>query len=212
MGLLYHESLYAKYINLACTKLLGYKKMIETKRLYIRKPLLGDAKPVNDAIKRSLPELQRWMPWAKDPSLATTKTFIDAGMKQWESDQQTEFPMIIALKDSQQIIGASGYNNQSNIDVPMYEIGYWLDTPLTGQGYATELTAALTEHAFMKYQAARVQIKIQASNQRSRKVAERCGFALEARLQKHCVDCQSGMPADDLIYAMFHLYQLIREG
>ncbi|QDP73276.1 GNAT family N-acetyltransferase [Legionella israelensis] len=183
--------------------------MIETERLLIRKPMLGDAKPLNDAINRSLAELQRWMPWANDPSLATTEKFIEGAMKQWDSDKQTDFPMIVVLKATGQIIGASGYNNQSNKDVPFYEIGYWLDTHYTGQGLATELTAALTHYAFTEYQAARVQIKIQAANERSRNVAERCGFTIEARLHHHCIDCQTGEPADDLIYAMFDLDQLI---
>jgi RimJ/RimL family protein N-acetyltransferase len=65
------------------------------------------------------------------------------------------------------------------------------------------------EYAFTKYQAARVQIKTEATNERSRKIAERCGFTLEARLHNHCFDCQTGKPADDLIYAMFDVNQLI---
>jgi RimJ/RimL family protein N-acetyltransferase len=183
--------------------------MIETDRLLIRKPILGDAKTLNEAINRSLAELQRWMPWAKDPSLATTEQFIEDTVKQWGSDKQSDFPMIVVLKATNQIIGASGYNNQSDKDVPFFEIGYWLDSQYTGQGLATELTAALTEYAFTNYQAARVQIKTEAANERSRKVAERCGFTIEARLHNHCIDCQTGKPADDLIYAMFDVNQLI---
>ena len=36
---------------------------IETERLILRPPKLGDEKPLNQAINRSLSELQRWMPW-----------------------------------------------------------------------------------------------------------------------------------------------------
>lgn len=79
-------------------------------------------------------ELQRWIPWAKDPSLATTEQFIEEAVKQWGSDKQSDFPMIVVLKATNQIIGASGYNNQSNKDVPFFEIGYWLDTQYVGRG------------------------------------------------------------------------------
>ena len=55
--------------------------LIETPRLILRTPQAGDAKPLNDAINRSLPELQRWQPWAFDPSLETTTKFINDSIK-----------------------------------------------------------------------------------------------------------------------------------
>lgn len=51
--------------------------LIETPRLILRTPQDGDAKPLNQAINNSLAELQRWQPWALDPSLKTTEKFIN---------------------------------------------------------------------------------------------------------------------------------------
>ena len=57
--------------------------MIITERLIIRPPKAGDAKPLNDAINRSLAELQRWIPWAIDPGLKPTEDFIKKGIEHW---------------------------------------------------------------------------------------------------------------------------------
>jgi hypothetical protein len=46
--------------------------VIETDRLILRPPHTGDETPLNEAINRSLFALQRWMPWAADPSFEPT--------------------------------------------------------------------------------------------------------------------------------------------
>jgi RimJ/RimL family protein N-acetyltransferase len=85
----------------------------------------------------------------------------------------------------------------------MYEIGYWLDTQYTGLGLATEVVSALTTVAFESFKAVRVQVIMQADNVASKRVAEKCGFALEAILKKYRLDCLSGQPADDCIFVRF---------
>lgn len=182
--------------------------MITTERLIIRQPKIGDAKPLNDAINRSLSDIARWMPWANDPSLKTTEEYIEKGIRQWSNKVQTEFPMIIELKNNSQIISASGFNEKSQPDVPMYEIGYWIDSQYTGNGYISEAVSALTQFAFDVYNAARVQICAQVENIKSRAVAERCGFENEAILKNYRNDCLSGKPCDEAIYACFSKEQL----
>lgn len=140
--------------------------MIQTERLIIRPPKRGDAKPLNDAINRSLNELSRWMPWASDPSLKATEEFINRGIEHWNKEYQIEFPMIIELKSTNQIIGASGFNEKSRPDVPMFEIGYWIDTQYAGNGYITEAVNAITQFAFNELNAVRVQISAQADNKK----------------------------------------------
>lgn len=51
--------------------------VFETDRLILRPPQLEDEMPLKEAINRSLPALQRWMPWAADPSFEPT-------MRLWE--------------------------------------------------------------------------------------------------------------------------------
>lgn len=184
------------------------KLHIETPRLIIRPPKLGDAKPLNDAINRLLDVLEHWMPWASDPSLKTTETFIQKGIDEWNSKAQQIFPMIVVLKSTGEIISASGYNESSNLSVPSFEIGYWIDSKHSGHGYVTECVIALTRYAFDHLNAVRVQIKTQKKNEKSQAVARRCGFKQEAILGKVVMDCKTKTPADQLIFACFNTEKL----
>ncbi len=175
--------------------------IIETERLLIRPPQLGDAKPVNLAINQSLHEIRRWMPWASDPSLETTEDFINRGIKYWQENQPKELPMIIQLKSTREIISASGFNEKSNFEVPMFETGYWLDTKFTGKGFMTEAIIAITRFAFEHFSAVRVQISAQKENIKSINVAKRAGFIEEATLKNFRLDCLSKKPCDEVIYA-----------
>ena len=176
---------------------------IETERLILRPPKLGDERPLNQAINRSLPELQCWMPWAKDASMQPTIRYVKEGILSWEAEKPRNFPLVIIHKESQQIIGSSGFNVRSKPEIPLFEIGYWLETTYTGQGLATEMVRALTHFAFNSFQAARVQIVTQVGNQASRRIAEKCGFILEATLKNYCEDPFSGKPADDCVFVRF---------
>lgn len=58
---------------------------IETPRLIIRPVYLGDEFPLNQAVNNSLDLLQKWQPWAKDPSIEATRDFVQQGVFAWES-------------------------------------------------------------------------------------------------------------------------------
>jgi len=182
--------------------------IIETERLVIRPPRLTDAKPVNLAINRSIQEIGRWMPWASDPRLETTEEFIRRGIQYWQEPHPKELPLIIELKSTGAIISASGFNEKSNFAVPMFETGYWIDTQYAGQGFITEATIAITRFAFDYFSAVRVQICVQKENTKSINVAKRAGFTEEAVLKNYRVDCLTGKPCDEVIYACFDKQQL----
>jgi RimJ/RimL family protein N-acetyltransferase len=177
--------------------------IIETERLLIRPPKSGDAKPVNLAINQSLNEISRWMPWALDPSLETTEDFIRRGIESWKASQPKELPMIIELKSTGEIISASGFNEKSNFEVPMFETGYWINTEFAGNGFITEAITAIARFAFEHFSAVRVQICAQKENIKSINVAKRAGFIEEAVLKNFRIDCLSNKPCDEVIYACF---------
>jgi RimJ/RimL family protein N-acetyltransferase len=84
--------------------------------------------------------------------------------------------------------------------VPRFEIGYWVRRCFVGQGYITEAVRGVTRFAFETLGARRVEIRCDARNERSRRVAERSGFELEATLRNHAV-AVDGELRDTLIYA-----------
>lgn len=175
----------------------------ETPRLIIRKPQLDDAVIINKAINRSLHALQKWEPWSKDPRLSVTQDFIKKAIHSWNTPSQNDFPMIVEEKNTNTIICVTGFNDKSDPLVPYYEIGYWIDSKYSGNGYVTEAVNAITRLAFDKFSAVRVQIASQEENYKSIAVAKRCGFEKEATLKRSRKDCISGEPKNTIILACF---------
>jgi RimJ/RimL family protein N-acetyltransferase len=84
--------------------------------------------------------------------------------------------------------------------VRKFEIGYWVRTGFEGRGYVTEAAAALERLAFEQLAARRVEIRMNDRNERSWRVAERLGFALEGIQRRDSLD-PSGAPRDTRVYA-----------
>lgn len=174
---------------------------IETPRLIIRPVQLGDELALNKAINNSLNLLQKWQAWAKDPSLEATRGFIERGVFAWGSCTIEDFPMVAIHKQDQKIIGASGYNDRSNIHKGVYEIGYWCDIDYQGKGYVTEYANALTRYAFESLKATKVMILMQTENTKSIAVAERLKFNKEGTQDRDLIDCVSGKPEQNYLYS-----------
>lgn len=179
-------------------------KQIETPRLIIRPIQLGDEIEISAAINCSLVSLQRWMPWAKDPSFKTTEQFVKNAVKDLSMKNFREFPLAVIHKKDNKIISATGFSEKSEFDIGVYEIGYWIDSNYSGQGYVTEYVAALSRFVFEHLHGIRIQITAHVDNEKSIAVAKRCGFEYEATLKHHRLDCQTRRPADSDLYALIN--------
>ena len=51
-------------------------KQIETPRLIIRPVQLGDEIELNKLVNNSIGLLQKWIPWANDPSIEATRAMV----------------------------------------------------------------------------------------------------------------------------------------
>ena len=72
---------------------------------------------------------------------------------------------------------------------------------MQGRGYVTEVVRELTAVAFRDLAANRVEMRCDSRNQRSRRVAERAGFRLEAELR--CDDrANDGSLRDTIVYVL----------
>ena len=77
---------------------------ITTPRLIIRPVQLGDEVQINQAINRSLKSLQRWLEFAKDPSLAATKAFVTHRANCWKTQSGKFYAMVIIHQQDNKII------------------------------------------------------------------------------------------------------------
>jgi RimJ/RimL family protein N-acetyltransferase len=67
----------------------------------------------------------------------------------------------------------------------VFDLGYMLGTADWGKGYATEISRALTEAAFLQLRAERVISTVDVSNNASMRVLEKIGMRWEAVYRKH---------------------------
>jgi RimJ/RimL family protein N-acetyltransferase len=178
-------------------ELLEMPAQLETERLIIRPPHVGEGAIVNEAILESLAELKPWMPWAAEaPSVEDTECNIRRAIArtQLREDIRLQFH----LKDGT-FVGSSGLH-RIDWSVPKFEIGYWVRTRFVGKGYVTEAVAAIANLAFASLGANRVEIICDSRNLRSRAIPERLHFPLEGILRSHKIDHHNTL-RDTCIYA-----------
>ena len=171
----------------------------ESRRVVLRPPSPGNAAAVQEAIEESFADLRVWMDWATTlQSLDDTQAVLERAAASFEAGE--DFAVHAFLKGSGRFVLSAGLHPR-NWRVPSFEIGYWCRTSMRGQGYVSEVVRELTALAFRDLQAVRVEIRCDARNQRSLRVAERAGYRLEAELR--CDDrANDGSLRDTLIYAL----------
>jgi RimJ/RimL family protein N-acetyltransferase len=171
---------------------------IETARLRLRAPRESDATELLEAVAETFEELRAWMDWARRlPTLEEQRAHLREARRRFEARE--DFAVFGFEKETGAFACASGLH-RVDWSVPKFEIGYWVRRRCLGRGYATEVVRALAGAAFDALGARRVEIRMHDRNLRSRRVAERAGFALEGVLrneQRHA----DGTLRDTRVYA-----------
>lgn len=159
-----------RYMNTSHTE-------IETERLLLRPPAQGDAEEMFEQYARQS-EVTHFLGWPRHTDVGQTRDFIEFSQQKWEQDQIG--PYLILDKLENQIIGSTGLELEEN---QVAATGYVLARKCWGNGYATEALHAMVELA--------TQLDIKAiyalchpENSSSIRVLEKCGFELEAELNK----------------------------
>ncbi len=179
--------------------LKDFPDQFATERLLIRAPRVGDGKMLYEAVMESLEHLKPWMPWAHNEVALENEEGIARRMHADFLARQ-DLPLFLLKKDSGEFVGGSGLH-RFDWDVPRFEIGYWVRASFAGKGYISEAVAGIANFAFEKLFAERVEIKMDESNIRSWRVAERCGFKLEGVLRNEARTVDGDL-RDTRVYSM----------
>ncbi|HEV2428027.1 MAG TPA: GNAT family protein [Acidimicrobiales bacterium] len=148
-------------------------EVVTTPRLTLRVWRDDDAAALSDAVTRSLDHLRPWMGWAERAmSPAEAAAFIAERRARWADGGDATYGVFA----DGAVAGGTGLHTRHG--PATLEIGYWICVEHVGQGYATELSAALTDAAFSVPFVERVEIRHDAANERSRAVPWRLGFSL----------------------------------
>jgi ribosomal-protein-serine acetyltransferase len=178
--------------------LLDVPNELTTERLLLRIPRPGDSKFVWPAVNESQAELRPWMPWAyPQAEQAGVEEFCRRAASNYILREQ--FHYLLFLQGTETCVGTCG-TPRLNWKVPMFEIGYWLRTPHCGRGYMQEAVQAVERMCFDLFRAERIEIRCDARNVRSARVAERAGYTLEGVLRRQ-ERAPSGDMRDTCVYA-----------
>jgi RimJ/RimL family protein N-acetyltransferase len=171
----------------------------ETERLLLRSPLPGDGPELRAAIAESIDDLRPWMEWAERVP-TPEEAEINVRQARCRFLERTDLRLHLYLKGTDTLVGCSGLH-RIDWQVPRFEIGYWCRSGFTGQGYIIEAVRGVTRFAFATLGAERLEIRMDSRNERSRRVAERAGYRLEATLRRNerAVD---GSLRDTLVFAL----------
>ncbi|WDF02511.1 MULTISPECIES: GNAT family N-acetyltransferase [Shouchella] len=174
----------------------------QTERLFIRPPMKGDGDKLYESVQFSKQNLSTWLPWvnqmvsssqAEDAVQYAHQQFIDL----------TDLRFHLFEKDTLSFVGSVGFH-EIKWHVPRMEIGYWLDVRFQGKGYMFEAIQPLLSFAFHQLSVHRLELRCDPSNKKSRALAEKLGFSLEAILKENERATVTTGYADTCIYVLFH--------
>jgi RimJ/RimL family protein N-acetyltransferase len=174
---------------------------IETPRLLLRPWTPDDADALIEVLTASHAALVRWTPWVLEESdtLDALRRKLGRYAEGFETGPDWRYAIVTrgdgARIDDARIVG--GASLHARVGPGAIEIGYWLATAATGQGFATEAAAALTAEAFRMSHIERVEIRCDPANAASMRVPERLHY--RARPSPVHEPAKPGRPAADVV-------------
>jgi RimJ/RimL family protein N-acetyltransferase len=183
--------------------LLPVPNSLETERLQIRSFRTSDAPQLHEALVESIAELREhlwFLPW-----VAEEQTLQSAQVRCRRAEAnflvRADLPYLAFLKSTGRLVASAGLH-RTDWTLPKTEVGYWVRSSESGKGYATEAVLALTNWALLGLEAKRVELMTDEANYGSRRLAERCGFALEGILRS-TMQSPDGQLRNSCVYARF---------
>ena len=167
-------------------------------RLYRR----DDVEALHEAVRESICELNRWLPWCHaDYGREESSDWIDSREQAWVRGE--EYSFVIADPASGRLLGGCGLNQFDPLR-HRANLGYWVRSSETGRGLATAATRLLARFGFEALRLERIEIVAAVGNKPSQRVAEKAGATREGvarrRLRVHGVQhdavCFSLIPED----------------
>lgn len=162
-------------------------------RLGFRLPLGDDAAlvPATPAIapayhaliEANRTRLARWESWAEQPqTLAGTTAYLARCATGWADGSQVATGVAVRTGAGWRLAGSAGLRVDGY--ARSAEVGYWIDAGHEGRGLVTRAVAALLDLSFGDLELARVELRAEVANTRSRAVARRLGFTEEGVLRE----------------------------
>ncbi len=161
---------------------LKFKNQLKGNRLILKrtKPTLKIAEDIFKVIDENRKYLEPWFSWSKlTLKIEDSLKYLFDKEKETEKGKKVEYGLFI----NNEYIG-----NISLFDIheknKSAEIGYWLSSSHTRNGYMTEAVKMLEKEAFENMELNRIQIKCDERNEASLGVAKKCDYKYEGKFRE----------------------------
>jgi [ribosomal protein S5]-alanine N-acetyltransferase len=152
---------------------------VRTARLNLREFVMADFDAVH--AYSSDPRVTRYLFFGPRDQDSTAE-YLEELLASQQERPRTRFELGVEEIASGRLIGAC---DLSWIESNVVDLGYMLEAQQWGKGYATEISLALIEAAFLELRAERVISTVDVNNAASIRVLEKIGMRWEAVYRKH---------------------------
>lgn len=137
-----------------------------------------DADELYRLVETNRDHLQPWLPDVAATTREATAEYLSRSMERWGRDEG----FFSGICVDGVLVGtlSTGLDKANRCA----SIGYWVARTAEGRGIVTRGVRAVTDHLVRQRELQRVEVRAQPGNDRSRAVAERCGFKLEGTLRQ----------------------------
>ena len=174
---------------------------LETPRLILRSFSLEHATELHEAMAESIIDLRRYLwflPWlAEKQTLQSAQTRCRQAQARFLLRE--DMPYLVFEKTTGQLVAQVGLH-RTDWAIPKTEVGYWVRSSATGNGYASEMVNEITMYALDVLAVKRIELITDEQNKGSRVVAERCGFHLEG-IMRNFEQSPDGVLRNNCMYA-----------
>ncbi|USK31386.1 GNAT family N-acetyltransferase (plasmid) [Bacillus sp. CMF21] len=181
--------------------LLDIPLQLETERLILRAPLqTGDGEIVNQAIRDSFYELKAWLSLFQElPTVEETEIMLRNAHINFFKRESFRF-LIFDKGGGKDFIGTTSLHG-IDWDIPKCEMGYWINTKYSGNGYMTEAVKELANFGLNHLAFKRIEIRCESRNFKSRFIPEKLGFIFEGTLRNEDLSADGSKLTDTCIYS-----------
>jgi RimJ/RimL family protein N-acetyltransferase len=141
-----------------------------------------------------------WLDQVPQPySEADARAYVAMTRRGWKEGALAGFA--IADVSSAEVVGSIGLH-WVDAEHGVAEVGYWVRREARGRGMATRATALATRWAIADCRMQRVQLRADARNVASQRVAERAGFTREGVLRSVRFNARQRRRVDFVMYSL----------
>jgi ribosomal-protein-alanine N-acetyltransferase len=158
---------------------------IETERLTLRQPAMGDFRDWSDLRAGSVDFLSPWEPSWADDHLSRKGFSNRVHWAQRAISGGSAVPLFLIRREDHALIGAITLDHIRRGPAQSGTLGYWVGQPHARQGYMREAIAGVVHHAYDRLDLSRIEAACLPENHASRGVLEKCGFKYEGVAQSY---------------------------